>query len=383
MNFYEDEILNFLKGLDADACEVSAVDLSVPLRVFVAHDAKGAVVAVVPVRLRFFEEGGRVEELRRLRGELRLVSRSEQPFVLGDGMTIGGAARGDVIAQEVIFIYEDRWRAAGPLVRSMLAVRLGRGESVYARNCEVREVSAEVAADFLGRNHLYGSTRSAYRYGLFRRRATGRNEAQMMDTTSLVAVATFSAGKLFSAGGVSGNGSSSSMYSESAGAGVVVDNHAASVISYEWIRYASAKGTRVVGGMGRLLDAFVSRRRQELFEKNCSRICRGMNTGEDAESGQSPEVSAEDAANAGVEWQSGTVQVMSYADLEWTGGDSYSKLGFEAAGERESVEFLCDPSTMARIHAGKFSTDRKFRSASTDGYIRICNLGSRKFIRKW
>ncbi len=261
---------------------------------FRSFDAKGSEVVVVPVPLRFFEDGGSVEELQALR--------RERPKCEGG------------IVPETIFIYEDRWLAAGPLVRSMLAVRLGRGESIYARNCEVREIPAQVAAEFLERNHLYGSTRSAYRYGLFRRRATGRNEAQMMDTAAMVAVATFSAGKPFSDG----------------------------TLSYEWIRYASAKGTRVVGGMGRLLDTFVSRMRSDA-----------------------------------------RIQVMSYADMEWTTGESYLKLGFEAAGERPSVEFLCDPATMQRVHAGKFFTDRKFRAQSTDGYLRICNLGSRKFVQNY
>lgn len=134
---------------------------------------------------------------------------------------------------DVLLLYEDRWKGLGPLVRSMLEVRLGAGPRVFARNCEVRTVSAETAAEFLGRNHLYGAAKAPYRLGLYRMRSTGAGEAPMDGTPGLVAVATFSAGRMMRDG----------------------------VMSYEWVRYASARGVRVSGGMGRLLWAFVAGRR--------------------------------------------------------------------------------------------------------------------------
>ena len=64
------------------------------------------------------------------------------------------------------------------------------------------------------------------------------------------------------------------------------------VSSYEWIRYASLRGVRVVGGRGKLLDAFV-----------------------------------EDVRPS---------DVMTYADLSWPdGGKTYGKLGFEQEGTVE------------------------------------------------
>ncbi len=310
MKNFSEEIFDYLKCMEANSFKVPKSDAQL-FEVFHTFDVKGMDVIIVPVSLAFFKQGLDVRDLLALR----------RSFLYAD----------------TIFIYEDRWCAAGPLIRSMIDVRLGKGMTIYARNCEVRKISAEVAAEFLKRNHLYGMTRSEYRYGLFRKRATGERETDMMETASLVAVATFSAGRLFEDG----------------------------TMSYEWIRYASVKGTRVVGGMGRLLDAFVKLRKQELLSVQSS--------------AGNMDCVLRDTPAAG----SRALQVMSYADMEWTTGESYLKLGFEQADCRESVEFLCDPTTMTRIHAGKFSTDRRFRSQFPDGYIRIYNLGSRKFIRKW
>ncbi|CCX55729.1 uncharacterized protein BN459_01379 [Bacteroides sp. CAG:1060] len=62
--------------------------------------------------------------------------------------------------------------------------------------------------------------------------------------------------------------------------------------SYEWIRYASLKGLRVTGGMGKLLNAFIS------------------------------EVRPDD--------------IMSYADTDYPdGGDAYRQLGFIQESTKE------------------------------------------------
>lgn len=64
------------------------------------------------------------------------------------------------------------------------------------------------------------------------------------------------------------------------------------VSSYEWIRYASLRGVRVVGGMGKLLDTFV----EEIHPSD----------------------------------------VMTYADMSWPdGGAVYKRLGFRQEGTVE------------------------------------------------
>ena len=247
----------------------------------VCVDAEERLAAVI-VPLDFFRSGGTSE---------RLIS--------------AGAAISGWTAADRMFLYEDRWRNSGPAVRAMMRVRMGQGLRVFARNCEVRAVTPEAAASFLQRNHVYGSARARYRLGLFRIRSTGNAEAGMDQTPGMVAVATFSDGRRREDG----------------------------TVSYEWVRYASVQGARVVGGMGRLLDAFV--------------------------------------ATVG----DGTpMDVMTYADLEWYDGRSYLRLGFKPCGDRAPVWFLCRPGCSGRqICRTEAAVDEE------DG-VKICNLGSRKYV---
>lgn len=251
----------------------------------------GAGVAVVYVPLDYFCSGGDELFLSSLRQSLK----------------------GKYSFKEVIFLYQDRWVEKGTLVRRMLDAHMGKQETVFARNCEVREIPPETAAEFLDRHHLYGSLKSAFRYGLFRCRTTGKNETGMDATGVLVAVGVFSRGR------------------EIGGR-----------MSYEWLRYASAAGCRISGGMGKILDFFTESRKKAL---------------------------------------SGTFDVMSYADLEWSEGDSYRKLGFSEEGSRSPVSFLCDPDTGSRIHESKIGRDNRFRTGDRRGKVLVRNLGSIRFVK--
>ncbi|MGN0190148.1 MAG: hypothetical protein ACI39U_00680 [Candidatus Cryptobacteroides sp.] len=120
-------------------------------------------------------------------------------------------------------------------------------KTVFARNCDVRKIDRRTAAGFLERNHIWGSASCRYCYGLFRRRITGQSEkasqphgdvAPDREDGSLVAVACFSNARRWNKGG-------------------------RIITSYEWVRYASDSDTRVVGGMGKLLNAFVEDRRPD------------------------------------------------------------------------------------------------------------------------
>lgn len=289
MSAFKKELLEFLRGLCGESGVVPGpvgtkrcVVVDDGPEVFCCAN-KGLAVVAVP--LDFFERGGTVGVLDEV-----------------------GAASG---LPDRVFVYEDRWLSCGPLVRDMLRVRMGAGLTVFARNCEVRKITQEAAAAFLERNHVYGNTRSVFRLGLFRQRSTGRVEAGMDQTPVLVAVAAFSAGRRMSDG----------------------------TMSYEWVRYASCRGLRVVGGMGRLLDAFV------------------RNNG------------------AG-----GSFEVMSYCDLEWYDGRSYLRLGFRDEGRREPVAFLYLPSSGLRVHERKLSADRRFRGMDVRDGIRLYNMGSRRYV---
>lgn len=281
MENFEQELGAFLSGCGISFRTGRISGLSV-----LFCDKCGLALIAVPVL--YFAEGGTTEALGRI--------------VMESGM------------RDAVCVYQDRWIFSGPLVRSMLRVRLGLGASVFARNCGVRSISAETAASFLEANHIYGTARSAVRLGLFRVRSTGGREIGMDATPVLVAVASFSAGRRMENG----------------------------LMSYEWVRYASLRGVRVVGGMGRLLQAFADAMRRE-------------GAGEDFE-------------------------VMTYADTEWYGGGSYLNLGFRDEGFRPPVRFLCDPVTGLRVHEGKIGTDRRFRGMDVEGMVPVLNLGSRKFV---
>ena len=98
---------------------------------------------------------------------------------------------------------------------------------LFARNCSVRRLDKASAAAFLDANHRMGSCKCRYCYGLFVDRTTGSREAAL-EAGSLVAVASFSEGRTMRDG----------------------------TRSFEWIRFASLRGLRVIGGMGKLLEAF-------------------------------------------------------------------------------------------------------------------------------
>ena len=132
-------------------------------------------------------------------------------------------------------------------------------KSVYARKCSVRRIDKATAKDFLDRCHRLGDCSCRYRYGLF-----------LED--DLVAVATFSSARN-------------------------ILTEAGTKRSYEWVRYASAEGIRVVGGMGKLLQTFID------------------------------EVHPDD--------------VMSYADASWSDGSAYRELGFNDEGLVSKPSFNC------------------------------------------
>ena len=219
-------------------------------------------------------------------------------------------------AGSATFVVEDRWRSRGDAVRARLLAHAGRFRQVYARNCSVRRVDRATAAHFLAETHSYGDALSRFRYGLFIDRITGEKgalpsvleEAKDIPPSpgDLVAVATFSKARNRVAGGCR-------------------------IRTHEWVRYASLPGVRVEGGMGKLLDAFVTELHPEY--------------------------------------------VTTFADLEWSGGQAYRELGFEPEGLREPVMFAIDPSTWERIDL-KYVTD-------PSGMLYYQNFGSMKYSKRF
>ncbi len=212
-------------------------------------------------------------------------------------------------ADRPIVITEDLWRRRPEMMRRRLLAHLEVFHSIYARNCEIRRIEKAEAAAFLEANHSYGDASCRYRYGMFLKRYTGHTlhntsgkdstkgistpsdwdsyanvicrqpENGMPATGTLVAVAEFSNARKWLKG----------------------DKE---IRSYEWTRYASLAGVRICGGMGRMLNHFIS------------------------------QVHPDD--------------IMSYADLEWSDGSVYRQLGFIQETGKGPVTFRIDPSTWER-----------------------------------
>ncbi len=130
-------------------------------------------------------------------------------------------------------------------------------KTVFARNCEVRRIDRAVADAFIDANHIYGKAACRHCYGLFRRRATGEAELRGLgDEKEALA-------------GNGGSAATPSAEKDGAPVGELVAVGCFSnarrwikgertVSSYEWVRYASLRDSRVVGGMGKILKTFIA-----------------------------------------------------------------------------------------------------------------------------
>lgn len=180
-----------------------------------------------------------------------------------------------------LIITRDRWESQRNMVQKRLLAHLELFLPIYARNCEVRKIDKATAREFLGKNHSYGYAACRYCYGLFFKRHTG-HIAQMMEDTPESREDMY--GTLVAVATFS-----------NARKWVKGDR---TIRSYEWTRYASLPEVRLSGGMGRLMMTFIK------------------------------EVCPDD--------------LMSYADLEWSKGDVYRRLGFDLEGTKDPVMFAVD-----------------------------------------
>jgi len=67
----------------------------------------------------------------------------------------------------LVQIYEDDWIYKQDIVKSRILNLLGKSNRIYARKCEVREVSFGDAKEFLEKNHIQGNCISKIRIGLY------------------------------------------------------------------------------------------------------------------------------------------------------------------------------------------------------------------------
>lgn len=120
---------------------------------------------------------------------------------------------------QLVHIFEDEWIYKKDIVKSRILNLLGKSDRIYARKCEIRNVSPSTARLFLNNNHIQGFCSSAYRYGLYY-------------NGELVSLMTFG-NKRKNLGSKSING------------------------HYELLRFCNKLNTTVIGGASRLFKHFI------------------------------------------------------------------------------------------------------------------------------
>lgn len=301
------QILNFAPGMDTFTGEIAAALAHAGIRYGIARaghpvsgqeyitgrSASGGISkAVLPVRI-CANSPAEAEEAAEMYGN-------------------AVAAITEDTGERPVIITQDRWACRREMMTARLLAHLGLFTPVYARNCEIRRIGKTEASAFLAANHSYGDAACRYRYGMFLRRHTGHiaNGMRCGGTSgtgmplpgTMVAAAEFSNARKWIKDGQE-------------------------IRSYEWTRYASLPGVRVCGGMGKMLQAFIS--------------------------------------------ETGPDDIMSYADIEWSDGNVYDSLGFSLEAVKSPVMFMIDGTTYRRtaIRPGsqERGTDARKGNASRTG----------------
>lgn len=213
-----------------------------------------------------------------------------------------------------IILWDDFWITKAEIIKSRISAALGISQKIPARLTTVRRIDKATAASFIEKNHLNGDVTSKYRYGLFLPATYFRvlnSEFQKHVTSGemLVTVATFSRPRIF-------------------------QRETQPFRSYELIRFASLLNSNVVGGLDKLLHAFIREREPD--------------------------------------------DLMTYADLEWSDGSNYEKLGFKKISQIPPIPFYVNTKTMER---NSVTTHWKEKNADSGEVTTVYNAGSIKYVK--
>lgn len=212
---------------------------------------------------------------------------------------------------QLVHVWQDIWIRKPEVVMSRIQALAGTCQRIHARQTTVQRINKDVMRRFLDHHHMQGSVTARYAYGLIK-------------SGELVAVASFSAGRLIPRNGIT-------------------------LHSYELLRYANVLGSRVAGGIGKILSCF------------------------------SGEVNPGD--------------IMTYADLDWGAGKSYEKLHFRNISVSPPQMFWIHPDEMVRYYPHRLPDTliRQFQSQDKytriddylleQGYSRIYNAGNIKYLK--
>jgi hypothetical protein len=168
---------------------------------------------------------------------------------------------------QLIQLWEDIWNTRAPQVLSRIRSLTGGNKKIHGRKTKVVSISQAEADHFLKQYHLQGTAKSRYRFAL-------AADAEQ------VAVATFSAKRKMT-------------------------RRAGEYYSVELIRFATAEGVTVQGGLSKLIKHLTG-----LIAPN---------------------------------------DVMSYADLDWSEGKGYLRLGFDLAEQSPASLIWLNTETRKRF----------------------------------
>ncbi|TLU96350.1 hypothetical protein FEM55_04215 [Dyadobacter sediminis] len=213
-----------------------------------------------------------------------------------------------------VILWDDLWMTKTEIVKSRIGAALGISHKIPARLTVVRRIDKATAAYFIEKNHLNGDVTSKYRYGLFLParyfRILHTDFPHHSDSDELLAaVATFSRPRIFR-------------------------REEQPFRSYELIRFASLLHSNVVGGLDKLLRAFIRERKPD--------------------------------------------DIMTYADLEWSDGSNYEKLGFQKISRIPPIPFYLNPESMQR---NPVTNDLKEEKTASGTVITVYNAGSIKYVK--
>lgn len=218
----------------------------------------------------------------------------------------------------LIHLWEDVWYAKTQVVKSRLLALLGRSTRIHARLCQVQRIDKPTVDKFLTSNHLQVITNAKFKYGIFIKPSYFSRYQQILishhsanrppiptpHSSSLVAAATFSAAR-------------------------TVHREGQPYRSVELIRFANLRGCTVVGGLDKLLKAFINEHHPD--------------------------------------------DIMTYADRDWSDGRGYEKVGFQRVEVTPPQTFLLDIQNQIRHYP------KRLHDIPSD-WISIENAGNLKYL---
>ena len=209
---------------------------------------------------------------------------------------------------QLIHLWEDVWLKKKEQVLIRFKSLFSKNTGFHARKTKIVQIDSNEAKHFLESNHLQGYVKAKYAFGL-------------SNGSEVIALATFS---------------------ETRPMKLKSNNY----LSAELVRFASANGITVVGGLSKLIKHF----------------CKQVQVND----------------------------IMSYADKDWSLGKGYEKLNFIKTAETDPISFYLEKQTLKRyaIHRLPKTLMHSFKNQNSLNlddylkelnYIKVFNTGNLKY----